>query len=166
MLLYNKVIDPYHSLLRMLAICHSSNVNMIEYERLRMYDFLLAFPSHITDTTLPRNLTRQKNLFKKYLNTYNKFNARMSYQNMEFIQDAVIVKLESLLILNKNINTNEYKIQKEYISTELIGLIEESTSIDFELLKLISDGLSEIDLYGTSGLKDRLKILEFKYDAV
>lgn len=166
MLLYNKVIDPYHSLLRMLSICHLSKVNMLEYERLRMYDFLLAFPSHIIDTSLPRNLTKQKNSFKKYLNAYNRFNAKVSYQNMESIQDAVISKLESLLILKKNENTNEYKIQREYISSELIGLIENSTSIDTELLKLISEDLSEITLYGANGLKDRLKILEFKYDAV
>lgn len=166
MLLYNKVIDPYHSLLRMLSICHLSKNNILEYERLRMYDFLLAFPSHITDCTLPRSLTRQKNVFKKYLNTYNRFNAKISYQNMESVQDAVILQLESLSILKKSINTNEYKIQKEYISTELLNVLQNSTSIDNELLKLISDGLSEINLYGANGLKDRLKILEYKYDAV
>lgn len=166
MLLYNKVIDPYHSLLRMLSICHLSKTNILEHERLRMYDFLLAFPSHITDATLPRKLTKQKKIFKKYLNTYNRFNAKISYQNMESIQDAVILQLESLSILKKNINTNEYKVQKEYISTELLNVLQNSTSIDNELLKLISDGLSEINLYGANGLKDRLKILEYKYDAV
>lgn len=50
MLLYNKALDPYHTMLRMVAVLAavSARQSSIEVDRLRILDFLVAFPSHVS----------------------------------------------------------------------------------------------------------------------
>ena len=166
MLLYNKVIDPYHTLFRMVAICRTMTVDILEYDRLRIYDFLLAFPSYTADVRLPKSLTKKKNMYKKYKNSYNNYDARTSFNNMQSIQKTVILHLEKLSILEKIIDRNEFVIQKENIYYEFEKLINESESIDHNLLEFLNNDFNKLSLYGNNGLKDRTKLLEFKYDPV
>ena len=45
MLIYNRLRDPYHTLLRFLKIINRfNNKDEISFDRLRIYDFLLANP--------------------------------------------------------------------------------------------------------------------------
>ena len=162
MLLYNKVNDPYHTLLRMLNILYTIDDNTIELERLRIYDFLLAFPSHITSCRLPQNITSKKKYFKKYINDYNTFNPRISFARMKHIQDGVIIHLQKMLILKEIKNQNKFELNTEKIPMKLITDIK---SIDSVLLELVCKDFSEISLFGKDGLKARLNIMEFKYDA-
>ena len=162
MLLYNKVNDPYHTLLRMLNVLYLVKDNTIELDRLRIYDFVLAFPSHITTCRLPQKITSKKKYFKKYINEYNRFNPRISFARMKPIQDGVIIHLEKMLILKKIKNKNKFELNKDKIP---IALISEIKSIDSMLLELVSKDFSDIGLFGKDGLKARLNIMEFKYDA-
>ncbi len=166
MLLYNKVLDPYHMLFRMVAICFFSKDTKIEYDRLRIYDFLLAFPLHISYSRLPKSLTKQKNTFKKYINEYNKYDAKNSFNTMKSIQENIILYLEKISILKKIENKNEFIIQKIYISSDFLKLIENAKSLDKNLLQLLTNELNHISLYGKDGLKNRTNLMESKYDSV
>jgi len=163
MLLYNKVNDPYHTLFRMLNILYLVEDSSIELERLRIYDFLLAFPSYIVECRLPRHLTSRKKDFKRYRNIYNAFNPRVSFVRMKPIQDGVILHLEKMFILKKMKNQNKFELNKQKIPIELVT---DFKSIDSELLKLVCNDFSEISLFGKNGLKARLNIMEFKYDSI
>lgn len=162
MLIYNKIHDPYHTLLRLLKILNSfKNDSIIEYDRLRIYDFLLANPQEINEIRLVK---KGKSEFKKNQNPYNKYDRNLLFYNLERIQKTAIEHLLKHQILTKVLYDDGYIINKAMISNELLEAISETKSISNKALDFIIHNLNDIDLYRENGLKDRTNLLGYKYD--
>lgn len=161
MLIYNKLRDPYHTLLRLLKILNKVNQDKISYDRLRIYDFLLANPQEISKMRLVKS---GKSSFKKYDNPYNLYDRNILFYNLERIQKTAIEYLIKNDILEKIPNEDIYFIHKNSIPSELIEALANTESISNEALNFITTNLNTIDLYREDGLKDRTNLIGFKYD--
>lgn len=161
MLIYNKLRDPYHTLIRLLKIITKFNQDKISYDRLRIYDFLIANPQEISKIRLIKS---GKSSFKKYENPYNVYDRNVLFHNLERIQKTAIEYLIKSNILEKLPNDDIYIIHKNSIPYELTEVLEDTESISSEALNFIITNLNTIDLYREDGLKDRTKLIGFKYD--
>ncbi|RQO67132.1 hypothetical protein DBR44_17755 [Aquitalea sp. FJL05] len=167
MLLYNKALDPYHTLFRLLNVLNGTSKGKIEHDRLRIYDFLLAFPVHVSRITLPRELQKQKNPFKKFKNSYNVFDAYFLFESMKSIQNSVIDNLIISKILQKIPNSSSYVILKENYSPELFALTEIEVRQEIkDVIAFINNVLADQELYGQNGLKASSHLMEYKYDSI
>ncbi|WP_152681986.1 ABC-three component system middle component 5 [Chromobacterium subtsugae] len=167
MLLYNKAHDPYHTLFRLLNIIINHGGENIEHDRLRIYDFLVAFPVHISKMSLKRELQKQKTPFKRFASAYNIFDPYFLFESMRPIQDAVIGNLLKTEILQQDANNLSYVIHKESFTKELLELtvnIENSSML--EVVDFINVALAEYELFGPDGLKSASHLMEFRYDAI
>lgn len=163
MLIYNKLKDPYHTLLRLLKILDKYNdKEEISHERLRIYDFLLANPYEIFNIRLQRS---GKTYFKKFKNTFNIYDKTTLFFNLESIQKTSIQYLIKNNILIKLQHDEIYKINKNKTFKELIALLTETNSISEKALGFIISNLNTIPLHREGGLKDRTGLLGYKYDA-
>lgn len=167
MLLYNKAFDPVHTVLRLSAICAYSKKEVIELERLQIFNFLLAFPAHIADMPLPRDLLQAKNKFKKYRSPYNNFEAYTLFNRMSPIFYASLQMAENLGFIYLQ-ESGTILLQKEQVPNGLKAIVNSSnssnSSISKEALSFEADHLSQIPILGKNGLKAVSKLMDFKYD--
>ena len=166
MLLYNKTLDPNHTILRLLSILESFENEQIEKDRLKIFDFLLANPFHIYKLSLPQDYRKSKSEFKKYGNSYNKFEARSLFEHMKPVQEVCINKLIEVNILNVIDKTDRLRISSNNIPESILSIVtSESNSISKPALLFINENLSQYSLLGTKGLKAASNLMEYKYDA-
>ncbi len=162
MLIYNRLRDPYHTLLRFLKIINRfNNKDEISFDRLRIYDFLLANPQEISKMRLMKS---GKSSFKKYENPYNLYDRNILFYNLERIQKIAIEHLVKNNILEKMPHDDIYIMHQDIIPSALIDLLNNTESISNEALEFIIKNLNTIDLYREDGLKDRTNLIGFKYD--
>ncbi|QLC73691.1 hypothetical protein LPB260_23495 [Pseudomonas sp. LPB0260] len=164
MLLYNKAFDPIHTILRLAAICQNSRTDQIELERLQIFNFLLAFPAHIADMPLPRELLQAKNKFKKYRSPYNNFEPYTLFNRMNPTFFASLQMAENIGFLHVQDN-GTIQLNKELIPTELNSITRaEVSSISREALDFEIGHLSKMPILGKTGLKAASKLMDYKYD--
>lgn len=167
MLLYNKALDPYHTLLRFIVIITSVDKKVIEDERLRIFDFILANPSHIEKMSLGQELSQEKNIFKKYRSNYNHFDPIMLFESMRPIQQAVVSSLLEMTVLTNLEGTTRYQINLANLSEQLTEMAQDKhNSIPKDVVTFIKSYLVNFDLLGNKGLKGASKLMEYKYDLV
>lgn len=168
MLLYNKAYDQNHTFFRLCTVLINHKDSEIEEERLRIFDFLLAFPVHIASMSLPSEDAAKKAPFKSLKNPYNAFEPMILFQAMAPIQRAVIGSLVSLGVLQRDEGGHaRLSVNKELIPAVIEELLsKEESSLDKEAIKFVTEYLAGFKLTGPSGLKARSKLMGYKYDAV
>ena len=167
MLLYNKALDPYHTLLRIISIIIFGHIKEIESERLRIFDFITANPSHIEKMTLGKNLVIERNAFGKYRSAYNNFDPQILFESMKPIQQAAVSCLIEMSVLSKLENTTRLHVNYSMIPTELTAIVGDShNSIPKDVISFIKEHLISLELLGAKGLKKASKLMEYKYDVV
>jgi len=165
MLLYNKAFDPCHTLLRYVSIIIAINKDVIEHDRLRIFDFITANPSHIYEMSLGQNLRSKKNPFKSYASSYNQYDPFILFESMRPIQQAAISSLVELSVLSCVENTTRYSINLSAIPVELNSIAKDkNNSIPRDAINFIKEQLIEFDLFGGRGLKAASKLMEYRYD--
>lgn len=168
MLLYDWTKDPHHTLLRIsiiLKILHEKGIKEIEYDRLRILDFILAKPTIITEMVFDKNWRGNKSTFKNLKHGYNSFPKEILFHQMKDIFDIVINSLEKLTVIVSDMSISpRYNIKIENLSINLQAVIETQQSINFDAITLIKNHLIDYPLLGRGGLKDRSKLMEYKYD--
>nr|WP_205297360.1 ABC-three component system middle component 5 [Pantoea multigeneris] len=160
MILYNKAFDINHTTLRMYYWLANTNKIHISLEKLRLYDFIIAFPFYISCLSLSRELLSEKTKFKKFINPYNNFDARSLFNQMEGIQKSSICSLVSTETLIRKDN-EIYEVNSE--SFKEVKL-EHFSSINVEAINFIKDHLEPMSYFGKNGLKAASKLMSFKYD--
>ena len=79
MLVYNKSIDVNHTVLRLSALSMELDGKEVEKDRLRILDFILAHPVHISKMKLGRDMVKERNVFKSFTNNYQNYSDTKSY---------------------------------------------------------------------------------------
>ncbi len=165
MLLYNKALDPNHTLLRMTALLISWKVEGLEIDALRLFDFLIANPAHIQKLSVPRGKFSDKNNFKIYKNRYQNFDPKGLFNAMKEIHFLAIERLILLEVLKVDENSIGYDVNLENIPEGLKILAEsKENSISSQAIDFIVENLTSISVTGSDGLKKITRLMDYSYD--
>lgn len=166
MLLYNKALDTNHTLLRIVSIILKLDVKVIEEDRIRIYDFIVTNPVHISTMPLGRDLVKNRNVFKCYENRYQKYDPIGLFRTMRPIQDAVFCSLKEMGVLKKQNHTDRYLVELGFIPEVLKDIaLDKENSISSQAIDFICDHLVDLSLVGPKGLKCASMLMEYRYDA-
>jgi hypothetical protein len=167
MLAYHPALDPYHATLRFLQILNYGDAEY-ELDALRILDFFLVFPEEIQLIRLPRELQHWKTQLKGVNNPYWFDGDRLlTFAQMKLIQNTALSLLSAKgLIDAKKLQNGRVKLQPERLPTPLAGLLAEKNAATASLMTFLVSILGTLPVRGHDGLKDRSKLMEFRYDTV
>jgi len=169
MIVYNQAFDINHTLYRILLLLNQFKLESLEYERLRIWDFYMAFPFEIGNIRFGTgpNDREIKKIFPKKHNPYrNITNPRKLFSRMHPYQLTAFGKLAALGIIGNDFNSTG---RITIINRE--SLISILSDIDYKLddregnvLKILTTYFYQMEFYGNNGLKARTKLSEYQYD--
>jgi len=169
MIVYNQAFDINHTIFRMASLLNYYKDNSLEVERLRIWDFYLAFPREVSNIRfgIEKGDRDIKKLFPKKYNPYEVIsNPNKLFGRMQPYQLIAIKTLASYGVINKDyfqlnrITKVDKKLLKEYLDDN-----SSFTERELNIIKIMTSYFNYMPLYGTQGLKSRTNLLEFKYDA-
>ena len=166
MLIYHQAFDIYNCVFRMLQLLTHLNQDLIEVDKLRIWDFYLTFPNEARNISYPNSLSGLRNIFvKKGPNPYEDLiDPKRIIERMKSFQLAALKCIASYgLIDMKLLSKNIVKRTDKDIPKDLVDRFFDLTAEKSNVLKLIVE-LNNLSLYGKSGLKDRTHLIEYKYD--
>ncbi len=167
MLVYNKSIDVNHTVLRLSALSMELDGKEVEKDRLRILDFILAHPVHISKMKLGRDMIKERNMFKSFSNNYQNYSDNNLFEIMQPVQDMAICYLETLGVINFVRETNRLSFNYDKVSPEVKDIIsKEINSISSQTVSFIKNHLIDMDLVGDNGLKSASNLMGCKYDAI
>ncbi|PTP97890.1 hypothetical protein FB440_104182 [Vibrio crassostreae] len=167
MLVYNKSIDVNHTVLRLSALSMELDGKEVEKDRLRILDFILAHPVHISKMKLGRDMIKERNMFKSFSNNYQNYSDNNLFEIMKPVQDMAICYLETLGVINLVRDTNRLELNYDKVSPEVKDIIsKEINSISSQAVSFIKNHLIDMDLVGDDGLKSASNLMGCKYDAI
>lgn len=168
MLLYHPATDFYHCWMRFAAVICDCGSHCVEFDRIRIIDFLLCFPLEISKCKLPTEhsaaLRKQiKQLPKSYEDPYS---IRQAFAQMNKIQGQVAMDMVAKGIVQRDkyreglLTPNAESTARELLQSAA----QEWEARGEEWYKLAVSALLSIPLNGKDGIKARSGLLEFKYD--
>lgn len=167
MLVYNKSIDVNHTVLRLSALSMELDGKEVEKDRLRILDFILAHPVHISKMKLGRDMVKERNVFKSFTNNYQNYSDNNLFEIMKPVQDMAICYLEILGVISFVKENNRLELNYDRVSPEIKSILsEEVNSISSQAVSFIKDYLIDMDLVGDNGLKSASNLMGCKYDAI
>lgn len=164
MLIYHPAYDAYHCAFRALLIIET--LGSVEIDKFRILDFYLVFPAELKTVRLPREHSQEKKRAATFANDYHgPVNNTLTFRDIEPIQRAAISALAaSNLIDNKQFELGHAKRTEKLIPTEISELIKIAKDKNDSMNEYILSKFSKIPLRGIDGLKDRTKLMEYRYD--
>jgi len=169
MLLYNKALDPNHTILRIISFALKLDAEGVEIEKdkIRIFDFLIANPAYISKLSIGKDLVKTKNKFKMYENSYQNFDPIRLFETMSPIYDIALAVLKEMQIISFHHKNKRCILHISNIPAQIAEIASnEENSISIQALDFIRDHLQDKLLTGPSGLKSISKLMEYKYDVV
>ncbi|HEN3580842.1 TPA: ABC-three component system middle component 5 [Yersinia enterocolitica] len=164
MLIYHPAYDAYHCLFRMIAVI--DHLSTLEVDKARILDFYLMFPSLVSDIRMPPNYIGDKKVAKSYANKYHDpINQLSTFRDMHQIQIAALrcLAASGLIDLPRFEKGEVHRTDMEIPDGLLLsmrGFLNEKNNI----YTFIIEKLSKFNLTGKDGLKDRTRLMEYRYD--
>ncbi|WP_316749594.1 ABC-three component system middle component 5 [Pedobacter gandavensis] len=166
-LAYHPAFDLYNCIFRMLCLLDGSKELELSFDKLRIWDFYLTFPSQVKEIQFPSELRKNKNtLFKVEDNAYEKLiNPKRIFERMHSYQLAAVRCLASYGFVDaESLSRNVIKRTKKPLPVDLKEEIEGISPLKKNIIKLLVSDFVSLPLYGENGLKHRTKLIDFKYD--
>ncbi len=166
MLIYHPAYDAYHSAFRVLLAV--DDLRCVELAKLRLLDFFLTFPAEVRNIRLPREHMGAKKIAERLANEYHgPVNAKKTFQDMEHIHVASVRALAASNLLDKKrLDAGFAERTATPIPEAFLNLLNQARQREAEITKFIISGLGGMPTQGIDGLKDRTKLLEYRYDVV
>ncbi len=167
MLVYHSAFDMYHSVYRMIQLLSNLKEDYVKLERLRIWDYYLAFPNEMAKIKYERSSNDIQNLFPKKYNPYEVVvDGKIIFEKMRAYQLTAIKTLASHGLIEKDYLTHNRvtKIDKTLFENVLQNFEPLSVRED-NIIKIMTTYFYKMPLYGEKGLKDRTNLLEYRYDA-
>jgi hypothetical protein len=172
MIVYNQAFDLYHTIFRLLHFLNKfENEDVIEIERIRIWDFYLLFPSKIHEIRLKQNESDirrlRKEFFKDSNNPYEKITEnRKIFEKLKPYHIAALNCIASYGIIDKSfLNQQRISIIDKNILVEFVERFDELSPKERNVISLMTTHYNQISLFGPDGLKNRTNLIESKYDA-
>lgn len=167
MLVYHPAFDLYNCIFRMLSLLNYSKDEEIHFDKLRIWDFYLAFPNQVRTIAFPSNLRKLKeSVFKYKENPYETLSdPKRVFERMKTYQLSAAKCLASYgFIDSKSLLKNKVVKTNKEIPAELLERVNYLSPEKNNIIKLIVNEFVDLPLYGAKGLKARTGLIEFKYD--
>jgi hypothetical protein len=164
-LIYHQAFDSYHCIYRALQILRRTRRTFLEVDRLRIWDFFLVFPAETRKISFPSNLSLFKrsdilpNSYEDVIDPKLIFERMKSFQLTAYRSLVAFGLIDSAEFLKHRIVRGEREIP-----ARLSARLEKISEYEEYVLSLVSSPLDELPLYGEKGLKDRTKLLDYRYD--
>ncbi|MDD3005610.1 ABC-three component system middle component 5 [Flavobacterium sp.] len=167
MLVYHSAFDMYHSVYRMIQLLNNLKRDYVELERLRIWDYYLAFPNEMTKIKFQKEANDIKKLFPDKPNPYELvLDGKIIFEKMRPYQMTALKTLASHGLIDKAyLSENRITKIKTTLSDEVIGKFEELSERESNIIKIMTTYFHNMPLYGEGGLKERTNLLEYRYDA-
>lgn len=172
MIVYNHAYDLYHTIFRFLQFLNRfEKGEIIEIEKLRIWDFYLLFPSKIHTITLKQNESDIRKLKKRFIkdskNPYEIITEnRKVFEKLKPYQLAALNCIASYGIIDKSVlNQNRISIVNKGILIEFVQKYDELSDNEKNVISLMTTHFNQISLFGVDGLKNRTGLMESRYDA-
>ena len=144
--------------------------NGIEFDRVRIIDFLLCFPHELNNCNLPKGYSKilhqqVKQLPKTYEEPYS---IRQGFAQMKKVQSQVAMDMVAKGIVLRDAYREGVLIprtESEDVSKLLESVAENWKVRDEDFHNMTIKALLSIPLNGKMGLKDRSRLMEFRYAA-
>ena len=152
--MYVPAFDPFHAIYRMLNILKRFDGNeMVEVDRLRIYDFYLLFPFQANKTSLK-------------ITPYNSIsNSRRIFERLRPCQMIALSHLASYgLIDPKMLLQQKVAVADADKMRQVMSQLDEMPSEESNVLSWLMLSFRNTPLNGVDGLKYRTKLIESKYD--
>ena len=166
MLAYHPALDPYHNALRLLQLLIYRG-SEYELDALRILDFFLIFPEDITSVRLPRNAIGWRANVRSLSNPYWFEGDRLLvFAQMKAIQDTALSLLSARGLIDPDaLRDGKVRLIPDKVPPTLNGLVHAKNAEVATLIGFLVRDLAELPVRGRDGLKDRSKLMEFRYDA-
>ena len=168
MLLYHPATDFYHCWLRFACLLCNCRERGIEFDRIRIIDFLLCFPHELENCRLPAASSKKlRELIKQLPCTYeDPSSIRQGFRQISKVQGQVAMDMVSKGIVQRTAYREGLLIPA--IDTSTSGLLDKVAQTwedrTVEWRQMTVDVLLSIPLNGQNGLKARSGLLEYRYD--
>lgn len=167
MLVYHSAFDIYHCVYRLIQLLSNLKEDYVELERLRMWDYYLAFPNEMTKIRYEKGNNDIQNLFPKKENPYEiVLDSKIIFEKMRPYQLTAIKTLASYGLVEKDYLTENRvtKIDKTLFEG-ILKNYEPLSDRESNIIKIMTTYFYNMPLYGEKGFKDRTNLLEYRYDA-
>jgi hypothetical protein len=151
----------------MLQLLSYTKEEEIPFDKLRIWDFYLTFPSQVSEISFPADLRHLKEkVFKSKSNPYEELsNPRGIFDRMQTYQLSAVKCLASYgFVESKQLAKNKVKKTGKQIPDELLTQIKNPSVANDNIIKLVTSDFVNLPLLGKEGLKARTGLLDFKYD--
>lgn len=172
MIIYNQAFDLYHCIYRILNFLNRfDSGDIIEVDKLRIWDFYFLFPNKVHDIRLKRSESDIKKLRKQYIkeidNPYEMiYEDRKIFEKLKPYQMSALNCIASYGIVNKEILAQQrISIENKDILNNYISKFNELSPKEKNIISLMTSHFYNISLFGKDGLKSRTSLIESMYDA-
>lgn len=167
MLAYHPALDPYHAALRVLQLL-AYHEGEYELDALRILDFFLVFPEEIGSIRLPRPAQSWRTRLRTPANPYWFEGDRLlAFAQMKAIQNTALSLLSAKgLIDPEKLRRGRVSLFPERVPEQILTLLRDKNAESATLLTFLVGVLGQLPVRGRDGLKDRSKLMEFRYDSV
>ena len=168
MLIYHPAFDSAHSMFRIAQLLEALSPGKYEIERIRILDFYLLFPQTLENVKFPREALKDKNIFKKFINSYELIeDPKRLFFSIEPYQKRALTTLMAHGIIEKK-SFMEKLVERSMVPLpgNLRKAILWANDSTREIMELLTKHFANIDLYGKNGLKSRTDLFEYRYDYV
>lgn len=167
MLVYHPAFDIYNCIFRMLQLLSYTKEEEIVFDKLRIWDFYLTFPSQVGEITFPANLSHLKEkIFKDKKNPYEELSdPRGIFDRMHTYQLSAVKCLASYgFVDSKQLTKRKIKKTGKQIPVELLNQLNNPSTENKNIIKLVTSDFVNLPFMGKDGLKARTGLIDFKYD--
>ncbi len=170
-LTYNEAFDPYHATFRFLRLWQGCQfTGNTHFDMLRILDFYLLFPFRIQNMSFISSDRGWRKISKTYENRkpYGELPDDASiFSRMEPFQRAAATSLVEAKILSaESWRNNQISFAPSQLPLQLMTRCAELNESMHDVMKILRAIRENYPLLGPGGLKDRTKLLEFRYDSV
>ena len=170
-MMYNPAFDPFHGIYRMLLILRDfQQEDLVEVDRLRIYDFYLLFPYKAYKISLRKDEQDFRKQLRQYVspkqNPYNEStNDRRLLEQLRPYQMIALSHLASYgLISPQHLLRQQVKVADAGRMRLVTDHLGEMPAADTNVISWLNLCFRTTPLSGVYGLKYRTQLLEYKYD--
>ncbi|MEM9363391.1 MAG: ABC-three component system middle component 5 [Bacteroidota bacterium] len=161
MILYQPLFDAYHCSFRLLLLLTKFNEEAIEEERLRIYDFLMLYPSFLYKVKLPQAFVPIRKSIK--VNQYNSTSSeKVVFERLRNMQNISLNALASTSLIDMEKLKDGQVVRTDVsLPQEILDRIANQSLERLTIINFLRDSMGKLSL---KELKERTKLIEYKYD--
>lgn len=166
-LVYHPAFDPYHTILRCLRASTVLNDKFYR-EELELFQFLILFPEILGSSKLTA-VTRSAWAKLKWRPRFPyemRGDMGKTFKSSKSAFEAAFQTLVKERILSETVADDEATLSVSWhnVPESIVEIVDSRNRDESELISVLEKIVHDIPFFGSSGLKERTGLMEFRYD--